>query len=34
MQNLSYKIDLYFPDYKLTIEIDQNGPTPEILTIK
>ena len=25
MQNLSYKSDLYFPDYKLTIEIDQNG---------
>ena len=31
---LSYRIDLYFHDYKLAIEIDENGTAAEILTTK
>ena len=31
---LGYRIDLYFHDYKLAIEVDEKGHKDEILTMK
>ena len=31
---LSYRIDLYFHDYKLTIAIDENGHSDKIIDCK